>query len=724
MISRQYCLPELPGPDHGLEPVLAACAAIRAMKTFLLFVGFLGMLAVSSFADEGMWLFSDPPRAVLKERHGFEVADDWLVHLQKSSVRFNSGGSGSFASADGLIITNQHVGADMLQKISTKERDYVKDGFLAASLAEEIKAPDLELNVLMSIEDVTERVNSAVVAGSSDEAAFLARRSVIAQLEKDSQDKTGLRSEVVTLFQGGKYHLYRFKRYTDVRLVFAPERQIAFFGGDPDNFEFPRYDLDVCFFRAYENGKPAATPDYLKWNPSGTKDGDLVFVSGHPGHTSRLLTKVELEYARDVALPRRLQELYRTEVALNAFSSRSLENARRAKEGLFGVQNSRKALEGRLAGLLDPELVKGKAQAEKKLREGIAARENLRPADAAFERVVESQKTIGANDDAFLLLEGGDATNSELFGIARTLVRSAAERAKPNGERLEEFSDASRESLELDLFSDRPIYPDVEELMLAKSLTYLAGKVGAASPLLETFGLKEAPAARARSLVRRTQVGDVAFRRKLYDGGRAAIDASDDPMIKLAVDLDQPARSVRQIIETQEEVKRQAHAQIAVARFAIEGPSGYPDATFTLRLAFGTVKGVKEDGEVVPPFTTFAGLFERAANQENRPPFDLPATWIAAKEKLNLSTPFNFISTADITGGNSGSPVVNRAGEFVGIIFDGNRASLALEYAYEDRRARAVSVDVRGILEALKVVYRAEGLVGELEKGRLSVTSQ
>src|ERR1043165_5460918 len=370
---------------------------MNAQRSIAMVVSLIATAHLTAHADEGMWLFNDPPRKLLKERHNFDVTDAWLEHVQKSSVRFNSGGSGSFVSEDGLVMSNHHVGADTLQKVSTKEKDYLKKGFYAATLADEIKAPDLELNVLMSIEDVTARVNAAVTAGASDEESFKARRAVMAAIEKESKDKTGERSDVVTLYQGGRYPLYRFKRYTDGRVVFAPEQQIAFYGGDPDNFEYPRFDLDVCFFRAYEDGKPAKIQHYLKWSQAGTKDGDLIFVSGHPGRTSRLFTMAELEYVRNTQMPRTLQRLFRMEVVLGSYSARSQENARRAKDDLFGVQNSRKARKGGLGGLLDPELMGRKAATEKALRDKIAAREDLKDAVAAYDRIAAAQKVIAEN---------------------------------------------------------------------------------------------------------------------------------------------------------------------------------------------------------------------------------------------------------------------------------------------------------------------------------------
>jgi hypothetical protein len=693
------------------------------MKTGKLFLTLgLGLPLVSAGpqikADEGMWLFNDPPRKILQDRYQFEITEPWLEHVQKSSVRFNSGGSGSFVSEDGLIMSNHHVGADALQKLSDAQHDYMRDGFQARTFDEEKRATDLELNVLMSIEDVTARVNAAIKPDLSDTDAFRARRAVMAEIEKESQDKTGLRSDVVTLYQGARYHLYRFKRYTDVRLVFAPEQQIAFFGGDPDNFEYPRFDLDICFFRAYENGKPAKVQHYLKWSEAGALENELIFVSGHPGRTSRLLTLAELEYLRDTLLPNRLKMLFRLEVLLNSYSGRSRENARRAKEDFFGVQNSRKALKGELAGLLDPSVIGKKAADEKKLREQVATRDDLKDSLSAWERIAAAQKVLGENSKPYNLLEGGSAFHSQLFSIARALLRAAAERPKPNGERLREFSDSARESLELQLFSEKPIYNDLEELQLADSLTYLAEEMGANTPLVQQVLAGKSPRERAAQLITGTKMKDVAFRKKLYTGGAAAVDAASDPMIDLARLVDPEARAVRKTVEAQSEAKQQGHAKIAKARFAIEGTSQYPDATFTLRLAFGTVKGYEESGQHVPFHTTMAGLYQRAAEQEYRPPFDLPKTWLDHKRKLDLSTPLNFVSTADIIGGNSGSPTINRKGELVGIIFDGNIQSLVLDFLYTDVQARALSVDSRGIIEALRKVYDAKWLANELSKGK------
>jgi hypothetical protein len=476
--------------------------------------------------------------------------------------------------------------------------------------------------------------------------------------------------------------------------------------------------LDICFLRAFENGQPAKLRHSLKWSQAGTAEGDLVFVSGHPGRTSRLLTVPELEYLRDVRLPNTLRRLFRLEVLLTAYSARSKENARRAKDDLFGVQNSRKALKGELAGLLDPALVQKKVANEKKLREAVAERDEFKEALGAWDRIATAQKVIGENARVYNLLEAGLAFGSDFFGIGRTLLRAGEERPKPNGERLREYTDSARESLELQLFSAKPIYEDLEELTLADSLTFLVEELGAAHKLVGQVLAGKSPRQRAAELIAATKLKDVALRKKLYEGGASAVASAKDPMIELARLVDAEARAVRKTIEAQGEAKQQAHAQIAKARFALEGTANYPDATFTLRLAFGTVKGYEESGQRVAPHTTFAGLYQRAADQEYRPPFDLPKNWLDRKRRLDLKTPFNFVSTADIIGGNSGSPVIDRKGELVGIIFDGNIQSLVLDFVYTDEQARAVSVDSRGILEALRKVYDAKKLVAELTTGK------
>ena len=672
-----------------------------------------------------MWLFNAPPLKQLKEKYQFEPTPQWLDHLQKASVRFNSGGSGSFVSANGLVITNHHVGADCLQKFGDEQHNYLRDGFYAKTQAEEKKCVDLELNVLMSIEDVTARVNGAVKAGMAGEQAANARKAVFAAIEKESKEKTGLRSDVVTLYQGGAYYLYRYKRYDDVRLVFAPEQQIAFYGGDPDNFEYPRYDLDVCIFRVYENGKPAKIDNFLKWKSRGPSDGELTFVSGHPGKTDRQLTLDELADTRDRYLPYVLRLFNRREVLESAYSARSFENARKAREDLFGTQNNRKRYDGYLAGLLDPQIWSQLKAREQKLRDAIARDPKLKSATTAYDRIKRAQAEIAKNAPIYNYLEqerpvtigyrGPRALSGNLFKYVRLLMRAIDERAKPNGERLPQFRDSARESLELELFSTEPIYDDYEILRLTDSLTDFASQFGEDNPLVQKVLAGKSPHARAVELVSGTKLKDVAVRKELYSKDAAALQAAHDPMLDLARLVDGPARDARKIYDAQEEIKKQAYAEIARARFAIEGTGSYPDATFTLRLSYGTVRGYEQDGKQIPAFTDFAALYQRSAEHDNKPPFDLPQRWIDKKANLNLATHFDFVSDADIIGGNSGSPVVNKANEFVGIIFDGNIQSLVLDCIFTDTQARAVSVDSAAIIEALRKVYDAGALADELE---------
>ena len=689
------------------------------MKSLLLrsSLALLALLPAFAAADEGMWLFDNPPLELLESRYGFKPTPEWLEHVQKSATRFSTGGSGSIVSRDGLVMTNHHVGADILEKLSSPERNLLETGFYARERSEELACPDLELHVLWSIEDVTERVMAAGASAAGTAEAGAARRSMSSEIESESEQETGLFSQVVTLYRGGRYHLYRYKRYTDVRLVMAPEQQAAFFGGDTDNFEFPRYALDMCFFRIYEDGQPLRAEHWLDWSPDGCAEGELVFVAGHPGRTSRLNTVAHNRVLRDLQYPDILNRLWRMEVQLTNFSERSAENKRIATGDLFGVKNSRKAYTGMLAALHEPELFRTKARAENALRAAVDENPEWKAQwGDAWDQIEQSCRVQREMYARYVAL-GGSRLNlrSELFGIAVHLVRMAEELPKPSGERLREYAESGLPSLERGLFSPHSLYIDLEIERLASSLSFMAERLGAEDPTVLMALAGKSPRARAVELVGATSLADVEVRKHLAEGGAGAIAESADPIIRLARALDPEARAWRKRWEDEvASVQQEAYAKIAAAQFAHLGESVYPDATFTLRLAFGTVKGYEENGRRVEPFTTMGGTFERAAARAGEAGFELVDSWTAAREAIAADTPYNFVSTPDIIGGNSGSPVINTDAEVVGLIFDGNIQSLGADLAYSSAQARATSVDSRGMIEAMRKIYGADELADEL----------
>lgn len=665
-------------------------------------------------AEEGMWTFDNMPLKILQERYNFTPTQEWLDHVRLSSVRFNDGGSGSFVSPHGLALTNHHVALGQLQKLSTPQKDYAKDGFYARTPDEEQKCPDLELNVLVALVDVTARVQGAVKKGMSEEAALKARKSESARIEKESQDETGFRSDVVMLYNGGEYWLYRYKKYTDVRLVFAPEQQIAFFGGDPDNFTYPRYDLDMALFRVYENDKPIDSSNYLKWSARGADDGELVFISGHPGSTDRLTTMAGIEMQRDYLLPVVLKTLKRRLGALRQYAALGTEENRQATRPMFYLENSIKAFTGEYNGLLDKAITAKKQRDESDFRAAVAANPEWKKAygpawDAMAVAARRYSERMGPH--RFRSLRG-----SRLAEMALQIVQYVAEVKKPDGERLEGFHDSQLESLRFRLFSKAPLYPRMEEVLLANSLQESLDELGGGDPFVKGAMGGKSAAEVAKEVVSGCKLTDSDLRKSLVEGGEAAVAASSDPLIALARKADPFVREMRKWYEDNvESVETTAGEKIGKARFAAYGKSAYPDATFTLRLTFGPVKGYPMNGTQAPPWTTFYGLYDRAYSFALKSPYDLPARYIERKNSLDLTTPLNFVSVCDITGGNSGSPVINRNAEFVGLVFDGNIESLPGTYVFSDEKNRAVAVHSAGIIEALRKLYDAGPLADELQ---------
>jgi hypothetical protein len=688
------------GPPPHQEPPMKKLAAFAATA-----------LALAARADEGMWTYDAFPGDLVQQRYGFKPDARWLETARLASVRLAQGCSASLVSATGLVMTNHHCAHECVAQLSTPGKDYVKDGFLATEATGELRCPELEVNQLEAITDVTVQIQKAT-AGKEGTAFADALKAEKARLEKACQAGDALRCEVVTLFHGGRYDLYRYRRFQDVRLAFAPELAIAFFGGDPDNFTFPRYDLDVAFLRVYQDGKPA----HLRWSPGGARDGELTFVAGNPGSTSRELTVARLAYQRDVRLPANLMDALEVRGQLSEYQRRGAEQARHSQDLRFFLENGIKANKGRLAALRDDAFFQGKVAEEAALRAALVRDPELaRTALPALDAVARAQQILRRMRTRLRYQEWGAGFEGTLFEHARTLVRGGAERQKPNEARLEEYGDAALPALTQRLFAGAPVYRELERFRLGNALSRMREDLGVDDAFVKKVLGQEAPEGAAARLVDGTRLADPGERRRLWDGGTAAVAeaARTDPMLALAIAVDADGRAVRKLYEDEvEAVERKGEEALAEARRKVHGTSGYPDATFSPRLSFGKVAGLVEDGKPVPPFTTLGGAYGRATGRE---PFALPPRWLEAKAKLDLATPFNLVTTNDIIGGNSGSPVFNQRLEVVGLIFDGNIWSLGGDYGYDPALNRAVAVDSRAILTALDRVYDARRLVKELE---------
>jgi hypothetical protein len=663
-------------------------------------------------ADEGMWLFNQFPKDLVEKKYGYQVSDEFLETLRTAAVRITQG-TASFVSGEGLLFTNHHVGADCIQKLRSAEHDYFGHGFYAATQAGERTCPDTEVRVLLKIDDVTAKVRSAATPAMSGAEANRARKNAMSRIEKECAAATGQTCDVVSFYSGGQYQLYQYKKYTDIRLVFAPEAGIAAFGGDPDNYTYPRYCLDFALFRVYENGQPIRPARYFKWSREGVKEGDLIFVPGNPGTTGRLLTMAELEFSRDYRYPLWLRQLKSSIRSSEVYGARDAEAARVARDSLFSQQNSYKRYEGFLAGLKDVSLMRRKRDEEQALRAAVARDPKLAAEYAReWDQIAAAYQGYRAFYKPHMLLETRAARTSDLFVIARHVLRYAEETAKPDDKRLREYATANLPIVERAMYSTVPIEDSLEIAMLTDYLRGIQQELGGENPVVsEALGGQTSEEA-ARRYVTTSKLKDVAERKRLATS-LESVRASDDGMIRLARILDKSARLYRRRYEDEIEAKFTAAApKIARARFAVRGTADYPDATFTLRLTFGAVRGYKNAaGAQVPFTTTFDGLYKRATGQE---PFKLPARWVKGKSALRLNTPFNFVSTVDTHGGNSGSPTLNTKGEVVGILFDGNMEGLPNNFVFTDEQARSVHVSSQGILEALRKIYRADRIVKEL----------
>ncbi len=683
------------------------------MRRSILFVALLSVPFVA-FSDEGMWTIDNFPSGQVADKYNVDINDKWLRSAQLATTRLENGCTGSFSSPDGLVLTNNHCTWGCIRNLSSEERNLSDDGFMATSRDEELQCPGQQISVLIDFDDVTSKISSAT-KGLADAEANEARKAKLTDLESGCEDAAHgqISCEAVSLYNGGQYFIYKYKRYDDVRLVFAPELDIAAFGGDPDNFNFPRWCLDMSFLRVYEDGKPALTPNYLRWRKGGPQASEPVFITGHPGSTDRLLTMSQLRMLRDEVYPLWLLRYSELRGRMLAWQNTSPEAARIVQQRILNLENGIKVRRNQLKALHNDEMMDVRADEEKQLRAAIAANPELQAdyGDAwdLIDNAVEAHRNMY---EEHLFIEDDAGLIGDLFSYAKTIVRGTVERELPNNERMRAYTDAALRQVEQRLLAARPIDMEYEKLQLTFSLEKMREWLGPDNKFVHMILGNDSPESLVTRLVDGSHLDDAAYRDALWSGGIEAVAASDDPIIKLALAIDEDARALRKRYEDDVEAPRiRGEEKIADSRFQIYGTDAYPDATFTLRVTYGAVEGWQERGEMVNPFTRTNRLFERSTGQR---PFMLPASWKRAREDLNPDRPFNFVATTDITGGNSGSPIVAADGALVGLAFDGNIHSIAGDYWFDQSMNRTVGVNTAIILEALSTVYGADHLVKEL----------
>ncbi len=684
---------------------------MRAISLFAV----LSLMALPAFADEGMWTFDNFPRQKVEALYGVSISPEWLGRLQRASVRLDGGCSASIVSRDGLVLTNHHCVVDCVQNLSTEAADFVANGFSARNRDEEKVCPGAEASILQNISDVTDRIKKATADIAASEVKQKRDAEISAIEEACAGGNPARRCEVVSLYGGGQYKLYEYDRYQDVRLAFAPELAAAFFGGDPDNFNFPRYAFDAALIRLYKDGKPARFDAPLIIDGDGPEEGELVFTSGHPGSTQRLFTLAQLEFLRDHFLPFRLSYLAELRGTILATGRSSPETQRRLQDMLFGVENSFKAQRGQRAALADPAFFGQIAAREAALRSALDSDAALKASYA--DPWTDVEQAMRARSRLWMpmeLLEQRPGAGSSLLWYAKHLTRAGAERDKPAAERLAEYAPAALVSLERQMLAPAPVYPDVEETALTFWLLKVREYLGADHPAVRAlFGARTAEDI-ARDVATNSRLGDPAVREALWTGGASAVAAADDPALALFARMDAAARETRKAFDAEVTGPiSQASERIAAIRFAVEGDEVYPDATFTLRLSFGQVQGWSDPLHgPVPAFTYAKGLWERATGAD---PFRLAPSWVGKESVLAPDLKFNLVSTNDIIGGNSGSPLVDKEGRIVGLVFDGNIHSLGGAYGFDPALNRTVSVASPLILEALAKVYGLDWLVEEIK---------